>query len=180
MLPSRPTSSTLKVLSLLSSRRYQIRLLSVMDSEDSFQDGPVAKRPRLGLIGDLKTAFKPKHTVPTYTRSSLRSLDRAISPPAGKPANSTSSAPLTSSTITEYKNEDKKRGYKTLPSPIQLTRIRDLPADHNVDTVGLKDILGDPMIKECWQFNYLFNLDFLMSVIIKHLVNFNKSQSLNS
>ena len=36
------------------------------------------------------------------------------------------------------------------------------------------------MIKECWQFNYLFDLNFLMSVIIKHLINFNKSQSLNS
>ena len=149
-----------------------------MDSEDSLQDGPVAKRPRLGLNRDSKTASKSKHTVPTYTKSPLRSLDRAISPPAGKPANSTS-APLASSTITEHKSEDKKRGCKILPSPIQLTRIRDLPADHNVDTLGLKDILGDPMIKECWQFNYLFDLDFLMSVIIKHLINFNKSQSLN-
>ena len=151
-----------------------------MDSEDSLQDGPVAKRPRLDLKCDSKTASKSKHTGPTYTRSPLKSLDRAISPPAGKLVNSTSSAPLASSTITEYKSEDKKRGCKVLPSPIQLTRIRDLPADHNVDTVGLKDILGDPMIKECWQFNYLFDLNFLVSVIIKHLINFNKSQSLNS
>jgi len=28
--------------------------------------------------------------------------------------------------------------------------------------VGLRDILGDPMIRECWQFNYLFDVDFLM------------------
>ena len=151
-----------------------------MDFEDSLQDGPVAKRPRLGLNRDSKTAFRPKHTVPTYTRSALRSLDREISPPARKLANSASSAPLASSTITEYKSEDKNRGCKTLPSPIQLTRIRDLPADHNVDTLRLKDILGDPMIKECWQFNYLFDLNFLMLVIIKHLINLNKSQSPNS
>ena len=30
------------------------------------------------------------------------------------------------------------------------------------------------MIKECWQFNYLFDLNFLM-LVIKRLINFNKS-----
>lgn len=32
-----------------------------------------------------------------------------------------------------------------------------------MDTVRLRDILGDPMIRECWQFNYLHDVDFLMS-----------------
>ena len=49
-----------------------------------------------------------------------------------------------------------------VPSPFQLTKIRDLAAHQNVDTVGLKDILGDPLIKECWNFNFLFDLDFVM------------------
>ncbi|KAF3396904.1 hypothetical protein DPV78_007496 [Talaromyces pinophilus] len=48
-------------------------------------------------------------------------------------------------------------------SPIQLTHIRDLSADKNIDTVQLHDILGDPMIRECWQFNYCFDVDFVMS-----------------
>ena len=48
-------------------------------------------------------------------------------------------------------------------SPVQLTHIRDLPDGNNVDAVRLRDILGDPMIRECWQFNYLFDVDFLMS-----------------
>lgn len=48
-------------------------------------------------------------------------------------------------------------------SPIQLTRIRDLLADKNIDTVRLRDILGDPMIRECWQFNYCFDVDFVMN-----------------
>ncbi|KAJ5363087.1 hypothetical protein N7541_003931 [Penicillium brevicompactum] len=52
---------------------------------------------------------------------------------------------------------------KVISSPVQLTNIRDLPANNNVDTVRLRDILGDPMIRECWQFNYLFDVDFLMS-----------------
>ena len=49
------------------------------------------------------------------------------------------------------------------PSPFQLTKIRDLPASSNVDTVTLSDILGDPMIKEQWQFNFLHDIDFIMS-----------------
>ena len=51
---------------------------------------------------------------------------------------------------------------KLMPSPFQLTSIRDLPASSNLDAVSLKDILGDPLIAECWEFNYLHNLDFLM------------------
>lgn len=51
---------------------------------------------------------------------------------------------------------------RSLPSPIQLTRIRDLPSSSNVETISLRDIIGDPMIKECWQFNYLVDLDFIM------------------
>ena len=53
---------------------------------------------------------------------------------------------------------------KVIPSPIQLTRIRDLPPQCNVDTVSLKDILGDPLIRECWQFNFCLDLDFIMYV----------------
>lgn len=51
---------------------------------------------------------------------------------------------------------------KVIKSPFQLTQIRDLPDDSNVDAVSIKDLLGDPLISECWNFNYLHNLDFLM------------------
>lgn len=47
-------------------------------------------------------------------------------------------------------------------SPFQLTLIRDLPASSNKDAIGLGDLLGDPMIAECWEFNYLHDIDFLM------------------
>jgi tyrosyl-DNA phosphodiesterase-1 len=58
--------------------------------------------------------------------------------------------------------EVKDGNFKLVPSPFHLTRIRGLPSSSNVDTVSLKDILGDPMIKECWQFNYMFDIEFLM------------------
>jgi tyrosyl-DNA phosphodiesterase-1 len=52
---------------------------------------------------------------------------------------------------------------QTFRSPFQLTRIRDLPPELNRDTISLKDILGDPLISECWEFNYLHDIDFLMN-----------------
>ncbi|KAL7822882.1 tyrosyl-DNA phosphodiesterase 1 [Trichoderma gracile] len=48
-------------------------------------------------------------------------------------------------------------------SPWQLTRIRDLPEELNRDTVRLRDILGDPLITECWQFNFLHDIPFILS-----------------
>ncbi|KAL8903382.1 MAG: hypothetical protein Q9207_003956 [Kuettlingeria erythrocarpa] len=48
-------------------------------------------------------------------------------------------------------------------SPIQLSTVNGLPASSNINTVGLGDILGDPLIKECWLFNYLVDVDYIMS-----------------
>lgn len=48
-------------------------------------------------------------------------------------------------------------------SPWQLTRIRDLPDNANRDTVSLQDLLGDPLIRECWQFNFLHDIPFTMN-----------------
>ena len=65
---------------------------------------------------------------------------------------------------------------KVMRSPFQLTWIRDLPEASNVDAVSLKDILGDPLIKECWEFNYLHDLDFLMEAFdndVRDLVKVN-------
>ncbi|KAI4213635.1 MAG: hypothetical protein LQ351_003859 [Letrouitia transgressa] len=50
----------------------------------------------------------------------------------------------------------------TVPSPIHLSNVNGLPAASNVDTISLKDILGDPLIKECWFFNYLYDVDFML------------------
>lgn len=61
------------------------------------------------------------------------------------------------------KQKQEKPAAITQKSPFQLTKIHDLPATANVDTVTLSDILGDPLIKETWQFNFLFDIDFLMS-----------------
>ncbi|KAI1947408.1 hypothetical protein LOZ57_003135 [Ophidiomyces ophidiicola] len=49
-----------------------------------------------------------------------------------------------------------------IPSPVDLTYVDGLPPESNVDTIKLSDILGDPAIIECWQFNHQFDIDFLM------------------
>lgn len=62
---------------------------------------------------------------------------------------------------------------QTFKSPFQLTWIQDLPDAANTDAVTLRDILGDPLIAECWEFNYLHDVDFLISHFdedTKHLV----------
>jgi tyrosyl-DNA phosphodiesterase-1 len=51
---------------------------------------------------------------------------------------------------------------KYVSSPCQLTHIEDMAPHQNVDVVQLRDILGNPMIKECWNFNFLFDVDFVM------------------
>ncbi|KAF3043646.1 hypothetical protein E8E12_003603 [Didymella heteroderae] len=62
----------------------------------------------------------------------------------------------------EEENGSTGDSIRYVPAPFQLTKIRDLALHQNVDTVELKDILGDPLIKECWIFNFLFDLDFVM------------------
>ncbi|CAK7242181.1 MAG: hypothetical protein STHCBS139747_003661 [Sporothrix thermara] len=48
-------------------------------------------------------------------------------------------------------------------TPFQLTAIHDLPDSANIDTVTIRDVFGDPHVTECWEFNFLHDLDFLMS-----------------
>src|SRR3982074_670150 len=50
----------------------------------------------------------------------------------------------------------------TMHSPFHLTSICNTPATLNIDAVTLKDLLGDPLIAECWEFHYLHELDFLI------------------
>ena len=98
-------------------------------------------------------------------------LNRPISPPASNRQKlSDSSDGLDTKHHKQSERGDSKfcalNGVSNSPanisSPIQLTRVEGLSYADNVDTVSLQDIVGDPLIKECWVFNYLFDVDFLM------------------
>ena len=49
-----------------------------------------------------------------------------------------------------------------IPSPMRLNFMPEFPASSIRDTVRLGDILGNPLIRECWLFNYLFDVDFVL------------------
>lgn len=109
------------------------------------------------------------------TSTPLASLHRSITPPPrnrSQPSSASNAAGPNHPNDHSASQKDEpnasnatKDPPRIIPSPIQLTHIRDLPDKRglNADTVKLRDILGDPMIRECWQFNYLFDVDFLMS-----------------
>lgn len=105
-----------------------------------------------------------------------KGLDRPISPPLSRRKRSRTPAPSTPRVVRHQeaspprkpapaaveKEERIANATKYEASPVQLTRIRDLAPDQNVDAIGLGDILCDPMIRECWNFNYLFDIDFIV------------------
>ena len=99
--------------------------------------------------------------------STPRSLNHPVSPPLKK------SRLLEQSGSSALEPAAADSGRRIIKSPFQLTKIRELSADLNVDTVTLKDILGDPLISECWEFNYLHDIDLLMAALdedVRHLV----------
>lgn len=143
---------------------------------DSKMDRP-SKRLKVSSGEDEKKqrsdVLEHEPTIASSSRT-LVSLNRSITPPL--PSQSRSRRKVMKESETSLPSTIKKAlGFAPtgttstnnliIPSPIQLTHIRDLPAnsDSNIDTVKLRDILGDPMIRECWQFNYMFDVDFLMS-----------------
>ncbi|KAJ8119843.1 hypothetical protein O1611_g10521 [Lasiodiplodia mahajangana] len=98
---------------------------------------PPTKRRRLGSNGSDDDAPGAEST----GRATPSSLSHAISPPRLKRA----------------------RVRSRITSPFRLTSIRDLSDDDNNGAVSLNDLIGDPLISELWDFNYLHDIDFLMN-----------------
>lgn len=81
---------------------------------------------------------------------------------------------LGQASATPLSGELTNEGDKTFSSPFQLTWIRDLSEAENADAVTLRDLLGDPLIAECWNFNYLHDIDFLVEAFdddVRHSVD---------
>ncbi|KAF2275638.1 phospholipase D/nuclease [Westerdykella ornata] len=128
-----------------------------------------SKRRRLDAGTGAVVASGTRTTTSTPVSVST-SLSRPISPPPSRRARSeTVGIPPSSKRKQTYQDvaatEQRPAAdghHRFLPSPIRLTKIRDLSPQQNVDAIGLEDVLGDPLIKECWNFNYLFNVDWVM------------------
>ncbi|KAJ0114497.1 tyrosyl-DNA phosphodiesterase [Diaporthe amygdali] len=134
---------------------------------------PLPKRRRLSAEKDDTGLAK------TLGQLTPRSLSHPVSPPRKRSrpqathAEGNGEQPQATSAISEGADALSPRANETFTSPFQLTWIRDLPEAANTDAVTLRDILGDPLIAECWEFNYLHDIDFLISHFdedIRHLV----------
>ncbi|KAH0543455.1 hypothetical protein FGG08_002220 [Glutinoglossum americanum] len=129
--------------------------------EPSADDLPKAKRQRVLETGDPKAGSFRADTRDHVPE--LFSLERSISPPLVQRNSKAPHPQAAGETQAETPVEIEVDNVKVVSSPFHLTRIRDVPDSSNIDTIRLKDILGDPMIKECWQFNYMFDIEFLMN-----------------
>ena len=115
---------------------------------------------------------RKRHRSDDVGKATTRQNASISPPPKRKYAEDTKANVTETIDLTGLEEEDVRRqstdskakaiSRKTIPSPIQLNHVRDLPAASNVDTLKLSDIVGDPLIKECWLFNYLFDIDFVM------------------
>ena len=158
-----------------TSATVPLGLSTAMVRQDIREDPP-AKRRKLNLANEEVAATEHQSNVP-------KGLDRPISPPLSRrkspepperstltwsfddvPKQTLASRPPPASRAEEQRNPERNSDEETrfIASPIQLTRIGKLAPYQNVDAVGLSDLLGDPLIKECWIFNFLFDIDFVM------------------
>ncbi|OBT93631.1 hypothetical protein VE01_08006 [Pseudogymnoascus verrucosus] len=108
--------------------------------------------------GDEPPRKRARTTGALEEGSTLSSLRASISPPRPRITQSRES-----SNGTPRQDEPEIAPGSLISSPFQLTRIRDSPGSLNNGSVSLGTIVCDPMIREMWQFNYMHDLDFLMS-----------------
>ncbi|KAK3502792.1 tyrosyl-DNA phosphodiesterase I [Neurospora crassa] len=119
----------------------------------------------LGKAGDVRNGGS--------SRATPRSLSRAVSPPLKKRRPSPDEGEEESCPTEEQAKKQPCSYRRVVASPFHLTTIRSLGQNSNKDTVSLKGLLGDPLIKECWEFNYLHDIDFLMGAFdsdVRHLI----------
>lgn len=64
-------------------------------------------------------------------------------------------------------------GMSAVIAPLTLTSISGLPEAANRGSTTLHSLIGDPLVRELWVFNFLIDLDFVMSALdfdIRHAV----------
>ncbi|KAG2180278.1 hypothetical protein INT43_004067 [Umbelopsis isabellina] len=66
-------------------------------------------------------------------------------------------------------SEIAKSSNKYLDSGVKLTYVVDCTAKENIDTVKLKDIIGDENLEELYQFNFTVDLEYLMSNLAENV-----------
>lgn len=102
-----------------------------------------------------------------------RSLSEPVSPPRSRRSHAAPVQPPEETLASSSSKKSSEKEARIFNSPFQLTWIRDLAEAANKDAVTLRDLLGDPLIAELWEFNYLHDVDYLMEALdedIRHSV----------
>ena len=151
----------------------------ILITSSSMDEEPQAKRRRLHPV-DQNESRAAIHSMlhanngatmlnPSANVSTSSSLTRPITPPIIRRSNQApidlteEDIPSTSGSVApDLLEEYTHSGIKLNPSPIHLTEVEGLSSALNIDTISLQDIVGDPLVRECWVFNYLFDVEFLM------------------
>jgi tyrosyl-DNA phosphodiesterase-1 len=110
----------------------------------------------------LSRRRSPERSEPTWSFDDVPKQISATRPQATATASKAGERPTLEAERQLASERDYHREPRVVSSPVQLTWIAGLASHHNVDAVGLGDLLGDPLIKECWNFNFLFDIDFVM------------------
>ncbi|KAF7505866.1 hypothetical protein GJ744_012488 [Endocarpon pusillum] len=152
---------------------------------------PARKRQRID-DHSLRTSHPVAVEVRSRRAAFLASLDRGVSPPAGRESPPPATTAIEQALQTEAKTETPQNppispvigqlgtqsaatsNCAIFQSPFKLTHIRDLPANANIDTISVRDILGDVMLKEVWLFDFLYDVDWVMQQFdpdIQHIVS---------
>ena len=169
---SSPVNTT---LTPSSSCRFCSPLHSLPRMDGQGEDGsPIAKRRKLEFAAHHTNIALPL----SEPQEVGKGLNKPISPPPARHLRSRTPTPSTprveadahgphlretpALATSSSKPQGGRRPTEYISSPVQLTKIRDLAPHQNVDAVGLGELLGDPMIKECWNFNFLFDINFVM------------------
>ncbi|KAK6523579.1 hypothetical protein TWF281_001560 [Arthrobotrys megalospora] len=125
---------------------------------------PLSKRVKLSSSSSLNRDISP----PPLRRKANGSV-----PPVATSSNhlATPSSSITtpdpgakSANISAASNpEVSNKSTLIISSPFKLTQIRNLPANKNIDAITISDILGSPLIREIWSFNFMHDLEWMVS-----------------
>ncbi|KAJ6258616.1 hypothetical protein Dda_6663 [Drechslerella dactyloides] len=116
---------------------------------------PSSKRVKLSERSSLNRDISP----PPLRRQAVASNDASSST---EPASDTN-VPKISQTPPKSKLDIPSSDTLIISSPFRLTRIRDFPENKNIDTITITDILGNPLIREIWSFNFMHDLEWMVS-----------------
>ncbi|KAF3934895.1 hypothetical protein ABW19_dt0205117 [Dactylella cylindrospora] len=122
---------------------------------------PSSKRRKLSEKSSLNRDISP----PPLRRQVAESVSasRSNSDDTSSAVPSNTSPPDAETKIQSPQPNTQNSDTLIISSPFKLTEIRDLTRNKNIDTITITDILKDPLIREIWSFNFMHDLEWMVT-----------------